>query len=257
VLYFVGAGFQTCPYIGQESTVFHPANRWRAMLLAGCLTMGILLSFINGPASDLDRASAHTLFSHTCQPDGSITFFYHDQPWHTVSYQSIYAPLAMAIATHEHRVIIMEDELSLWALYHNELQIHRNDDPDGTKYIIPSDSCAPLPEPLYVVMLNGQAMAVAEAQAGGWATALAYVSADGSIVTFAYVEGPGRALAFAQTNWLPAAPQIADRRTHVVQVGENLFRISLRYGIPLEQLAALNGITNIDLIYVGQVLYLE
>jgi LysM repeat protein len=227
------------------------------MLLTGYLVVGILLSLINGPAGDLDRASAHTLFSHTCQPDGSITFFYHEQPWHTISYQSIYAPLAMAIAAREHRVIIMEDELSLWALYHNELQIHRNDNPDGTKYIIPSDSCAPLPEPLYVVMLNGQALAVAEAQAGGRATALAYVAPDGSIVTFAYVEGPGKALAFAQTTRLPAASQITGRRTHVVQAGENLFRIALRYGIPLERMVALNGITNINLVYVGQVLFLE
>ena len=43
-------------------------------------------------------------------------------------------------------------------------------------------------------------------------------------------------------------------RVHVVRSGENLFRISLRYGVPVETLAALNGITNISLIYIGQVL---
>ncbi|HQE91552.1 MAG TPA: LysM peptidoglycan-binding domain-containing protein [Anaerolineae bacterium] len=41
---------------------------------------------------------------------------------------------------------------------------------------------------------------------------------------------------------------------HVVQVGENLFRIALRYGTTVEEIAKANGITNAALIYVGQVL---
>jgi uncharacterized protein YraI len=43
-------------------------------------------------------------------------------------------------------------------------------------------------------------------------------------------------------------------RTHVVQPGENLFRISLNYGVNMYDVARLNGITNLALIYVGQVL---
>lgn len=43
-------------------------------------------------------------------------------------------------------------------------------------------------------------------------------------------------------------------RTHVVQAGENLFRIALRYGTNVEALAQANGITNPSLIYVGQTL---
>ena len=41
-------------------------------------------------------------------------------------------------------------------------------------------------------------------------------------------------------------------RIHVVQPGENLFRIGLQYGIPYQTLAAYNGIPNPHLIYVGQ-----
>ena len=41
-------------------------------------------------------------------------------------------------------------------------------------------------------------------------------------------------------------------RTHIVQPGENLFRIALRYGKTVEQLAQVNGITNPARIYVGQ-----
>lgn len=43
-------------------------------------------------------------------------------------------------------------------------------------------------------------------------------------------------------------------RTHVVQPGENLFRIALRYGTTAQAIAAANNLPNIHLIYVGQVL---
>lgn len=41
---------------------------------------------------------------------------------------------------------------------------------------------------------------------------------------------------------------------HVVQAGENLFRIALRYGLTTEELARANNITNPALIQVGQTL---
>jgi LysM repeat protein len=40
--------------------------------------------------------------------------------------------------------------------------------------------------------------------------------------------------------------------THVVQAGENLFRIAMRYGMSYGDLAAANGITNPDQISAGQ-----
>jgi len=45
----------------------------------------------------------------------------------------------------------------------------------------------------------------------------------------------------------PGAPIV-----HVVQRGENLFRIALRYNTTVEAIAAANGIRNPQLIYVGQ-----
>lgn len=42
--------------------------------------------------------------------------------------------------------------------------------------------------------------------------------------------------------------------THVVQRGENLYRIALRYGTTISALAQANGIVNPSLIFVGQVL---
>ncbi len=43
-------------------------------------------------------------------------------------------------------------------------------------------------------------------------------------------------------------------RTHVVLAGENLFRIALRYGVSMWDIARLNNIYNLRLIYAGQVL---
>ncbi|MGJ3241327.1 MAG: LysM peptidoglycan-binding domain-containing protein [Anaerolineae bacterium] len=45
-------------------------------------------------------------------------------------------------------------------------------------------------------------------------------------------------------------------RTHTVQAGENLFRISTFYCVTQSELASLNGIVNPDQIFVGQVLTL-
>jgi LysM repeat protein len=40
--------------------------------------------------------------------------------------------------------------------------------------------------------------------------------------------------------------------THIVQPGENLFRISLKYGTTVEAIAAVNGVINPNIVYVGQ-----
>lgn len=47
---------------------------------------------------------------------------------------------------------------------------------------------------------------------------------------------------------------IGDTFTHVVQTGDNLFRIGLRYNVHFTELATLNGIDSTYRIYVGQVL---
>ncbi len=52
----------------------------------------------------------------------------------------------------------------------------------------------------------------------------------------------------------PPQPPPPAYRTHVVQPGENLFRIALRYGVNMWDIARLNNILNLRLIYAGQVL---
>ncbi len=43
-------------------------------------------------------------------------------------------------------------------------------------------------------------------------------------------------------------------QTHVVQPGENLFRIALRYGVSVSALSSINGLRNPTMVYVGQTL---
>jgi LysM repeat protein len=62
----------------------------------------------------------------------------------------------------------------------------------------------------------------------------------------------------AGTTPVPSAtstPQLQQGRIHVVQSGENLYRISLRYGTTVQAIMAANGLTNYN-IYVGQRLYI-
>jgi LysM repeat protein len=51
-----------------------------------------------------------------------------------------------------------------------------------------------------------------------------------------------------------AVPPVTTERTHVVQAGENLFRIGLQYGFTIDELASYNGITNPNVLDVGQVI---
>lgn len=63
-------------------------------------------------------------------------------------------------------------------------------------------------------------------------------------------------LAGAVLIYSPKGVQAECNVYHTVQAGQNLFRISLRYGVSLSALAAANGIGNVNLIYVGQRLYI-
>ncbi len=50
----------------------------------------------------------------------------------------------------------------------------------------------------------------------------------------------------------PCAAQSDDQIIHEVQAGENLFRISIRYGVSMDAIMAASGLTDAHKIYVGQ-----
>ncbi len=65
-----------------------------------------------------------------------------------------------------------------------------------------------------------------------------------------YIIRPGQVLKIPSDGTTPPPTG----KTHTVAPGENLFRIALRYGTTVQALAAANNITNVNLIFVGQVL---
>ncbi|MCA9941045.1 MAG: LysM peptidoglycan-binding domain-containing protein [Anaerolineales bacterium] len=52
----------------------------------------------------------------------------------------------------------------------------------------------------------------------------------------------------------PTPPPIGNATTYVVQPGDTLYRVALRFGVSLQALAQTNNISNVNFIYVGQVL---
>lgn len=62
----------------------------------------------------------------------------------------------------------------------------------------------------------------------------------------------GQRLVIPTSGSVPANPAPPTSGVHVVQPGENLYRIALRYGLTTQTLAAANGIINVNQIYVGQ-----
>lgn len=56
------------------------------------------------------------------------------------------------------------------------------------------------------------------------------------------------------TQFIAPTPIPATAQTYTVQPGDNLFRLALRFNVSLVELAEINGITNFNTIFVGQVL---
>jgi len=52
----------------------------------------------------------------------------------------------------------------------------------------------------------------------------------------------------------PPPPACTSGQTHTVQFGENLYRISLKYGTTVQAIATANNISNPNVIFAGQVL---
>ncbi len=91
----------------------------------------------------------------------------------------------------------------------------------------------------------------------GNGTTCASITGPGTVVL---VNGqPDSAAPPQQAEAVPSQPQAQQQAStggpatvHIVQPGENLFRIGLRYGVPYQELAALNGIGSDYRIDVGQ-----
>jgi LysM repeat protein len=77
----------------------------------------------------------------------------------------------------------------------------------------------------------------------GWANAT-YFTYSASIANLPVTDGT-----ISQPN---TGGPIAGQTIHIVQAGENLYRISLIYGVNMWDIAQANGILNLNQIYAGQ-----
>ncbi len=88
-----------------------------------------------------------------------------------------------------------------------------------------------------------------------------YSIAAANTIPYPYIIYPGQQLIIPTGGTTPPSgatpipPQPGGcRYYHQVRLGENLYRISLAYGVPMATIAAANGIVNYNLIYAGQTL---
>jgi LysM repeat protein len=86
-----------------------------------------------------------------------------------------------------------------------------------------------------------------------------YSIAAANNIPYPYIIYPGQQLTIP-TGTVPPGPTPVPpqpgkcRYYHTVRPGENLYRISLAYGVPMSTIATANGIVNYNLIYAGQTL---
>jgi LysM repeat protein len=95
-----------------------------------------------------------------------------------------------------------------------------------------------------------------------------YAIAAANNIPYPYIIYPGQQLIIPSSSTTPGPTPIPPpsgstpipppsgqcRHYHTVRPGENLYRISLAYGVPMSTIAAANGIANYNLIYAGQTL---
>lgn len=174
-----------------------------------------------------DSAGAPTVIYCTVSPRGfeiwRVNLSSQGMRIFTVTAQQAANGLATARTSGVHVELARSGDISLWALTSNELQLQGNDLRDPSKkynFVFDSGACGPLP--------SGTAGPLPAAE-----------TAETPATTTAFTASP--VVVAAQTGGV-----------HIVQPGENLFRIALRYGVRLADLAAANGITNPARIFAGQ-----
>jgi LysM repeat protein len=225
--------------------MFQHYRLWRIWL---CMALFMALPIVAAAQTNYPGAA---LFSYRCEGAG-IVFYQQGTPVIQVSLDEIAAPLSTAISARQNQPIKYGAGVSLWALQSDELQIHRDENPDATKLVLSSSICGTIPTPSTNTLYSGLALAYVQLDGPGRALALAQVTASGQVAAYTQIAGSGYALAYSQSN----AQTGNGGAYHIVQPGENLFRIALRYGTTVSVLSAINHIGNTRLIYVGQIIYL-
>ena len=148
-------------------------------------------------------------------------------PLYVVTLAEASQAMSRAVALGSHQLIREQSNISLYALTSRELQLVGYE-PNGKRYdfIFDGDLCGTL-------TITGVTVITDE--------------------TIAVVSAPTPATTATSTPSTTTASLPASC-THTIQSGENLFRISLRYGLTTSQMASANNISNPALIFAGDTL---
>jgi len=168
-------------------------------------------------------------------------------------------------ALSSHRLLILLAILLSFALVSCERPLNEEDEPTATPEVpvVPEETqpgaTVPAPGTEGTVSATaqpapeGEATVPAEGEQGDGSTELPTTVPEGSDTTpteAAPTEQPTVPPPAEPTQ--PAQPGV--EQTYVVQAGDNLFRIGLRYGCSVLELSTYNGIANPNWISVGQVI---
>jgi LysM repeat protein len=206
----------------------------------------IIACFSLSPLSAQNYPGA-AYFSYQCNAD-SISFLYQGNSVINASFSRVSAQLLIATTSQRNRLIAATSEFGLWALSSNELQIHFHRDSEGTKWVVPASVCNfQAGSTTTNNLVYSQATALAQSAADGQAVAVAIVMPDGTVI--AYVQTVGTAVAYASA-------QSISGNVYIVQQGDTLYSIAHRYNTTVDTLVALNGLSDANVIYAGQVLQL-
>ena len=214
----------------------------------------LLCSFLFPLSLQAQNYPGAGLFSYQCE-EGGILFFYQGNPALWTSYEQARQTLQTAINTYINQPIITLNGISLWALRSNEFQIHLTDNPDGTKLVFPSNICGTLVTSSPQIPTTSTGLAYVQSADNGEAMAYVDISPTGGISIYLEVKGNAMAFGFGQTTRTSTFTN--GQQIHIVQAGENLFRIALKYNTSVSAIAAANNISDVTRIYVGQQLIIR
>ena len=142
---------------------------------------------------------------------------------------------------------------------------------DNTQQLVPTvpapqPTPAPTQAPTVAAAVNAQGNIVHTVKSGETLFSIGrlynvnpYSIAAANNIPYPYVIYPGQQLTVPTGGTTPPGPTPPPpsgqcRYYHTVRPGENLYRISLAYGVPMATIASANGIVNYNLIYAGQTL---
>ncbi|MBC7813020.1 MAG: LysM peptidoglycan-binding domain-containing protein [Burkholderiales bacterium] len=192
------------------------------------------IAFTDGRINNSDGAAPIALY---CEDAGIVGYDINSggsgSPVLGVTYNGLRTALREAISSRRNVAVVRGGGSTLYALSSNELQVVSPTSSGGNyTFIFRSNRCGDLNLGAITRQSQNQSPIPANPLANP-------------------TSGPNTG-----TNQPPLVPVTPGpgQQTHIVQYGETLFRIALRYGLTTQALAQANAISNVNLIYAGQTL---